>query len=85
MSRRHRPSKADRKPVTRRYVARVAARLYGDLAAVIGSAMPEREQCPTCGVFEGLGHSPSCRLLRTVTTWPEQFTPVSGQPSRSDA
>lgn len=44
MSRRHRPSRADRKPVTRRYVARVVERARQDIvrAIVASSELPVR-------------------------------------------
>lgn len=42
MSRRHRPSRADRKPVTRRYVQRVVERARQDIIrAIVASASVE--------------------------------------------
>lgn len=45
MSRRHRPSKADRRPVTRRYVQRVVERARQDIVRAIVAAASIESGC----------------------------------------
>jgi hypothetical protein len=66
MSRKHRPSKADRKPVTRRYVARVIQRATQDIvsAIVAASTLPPHNCQPMSHTFT-VSYLPAFRLPAT--------------------
>jgi hypothetical protein len=60
MGRQHRPSKADRQPVTRRYVARCVQRARDEILAAIVHA---DHRCAECGAPVGTYHEEGCPIV----------------------